>query len=415
MRKTIAVIGCFDTKLELVEYFSDAFERAGYGVLTIDTSLLPHDAPRKADYCTRDILEYCGRGYKEFIKATKAECVGIMRDCIGEFMANLYRHGAFQAVIGGGGAQNSSIAMSAMQQLPFGLPKGIVSCVAAGANPFEGLVGRTDIVIFPTVADVVEMNPILRVPIDNAIHAMLGMLENGNGQYVRDPKHSIVGVTCAGVTYKGTVMAANILGQHGIDTVFFHGVTAGGYAMEDFLQRGELDGALDLCIHDVLVEALGYYRFNHTEDKRLLRLAASGLPAVVSLSGMDVIDIPLEAYRNFHEMPAWGKRNVFYHNATALHIKVIPEEMKKAAKLLVERLNAFVGPVTVVMPNNGFRANTMRGGELYDPEVDRILMDAVANGVKAKVKVVEIPCNANEPLFSQTVAREYLRQIGIEE
>ncbi len=89
--------------------------------------------------------------------------------------------------------------------------------------------------------------------------------------------------------------------------------------------------------------------------------------------------------------------------------------MKKGAELLVERLNAFIGPVTVVMPNNGFRANTMRGGELYDPEVDQILMDAVANGVKAKVKVVEIPCNANEPLFSQTVAREYLRQIGIEE
>ena len=411
MTKTVAVIGCFDTKLDQVNYFADAFSKAGYGVFTVDTSLMPHNCTRHADAKTRDIIEQGGYSWDSFLKATKSERIIAVRKSIGRFMLEYYKRGAFHAAIASGGAQNSYMAMSAMLELPFGVPKIIVSCVAAGANTFEALVGRTDIAIFPAVADIVDFNPILKVPMDNAINAMLGML-NGSGRYVRDKNHPLVGITCAGVTYKGTVTASDLLKAHGIDTVFFHGVTAGGYSMEDFIQRGELDGALDLCIHDVLVEAIGYYRFNHTEDKRLMRLAKSGLPAVISLSGMDVIDIPLEVYQNFKDMPQWGNRNIFYHNATALHLKVIPSEMKKGAELLVERLNEFKGPVTVVMPNNGFRANTMRGGELYDPEVDRILMDAVLNGANKNIKVIEIDCNANDNLFGETVAVEYLKLIG---
>lgn len=405
--KKIAIIGCLDTKEEEVRYLSDSIKQKGLESFIIDVSIKEHDMSLPADLATKEILETCNLSYKDFCTASKANALSMICGCLPSIMKRLWSEGVISGAISAGGLQNSIMAKCAMEVLPFGVPKVIISSMACGLVDFERIVGRSDICVFPAIADVVGVNPISKIVFDNAVAALVGMVTAEYNVFKKDPNDRIIGITCAGVTVKGAEYASTVLKRLGYKTCFFHGVLPGGFAMEDFVKQGVIDGVLDLMPHSVLTEAIGYYSFTLSTDKRLNRLAASGIPAVVSLSGMDVIDMTPQFFETFN-LPDKESRKIYYHNSSTLHVKAIMEEIKKGGELLVSRLNEFTGPVTVVMANNGFRANAMYGGELYDPQIDRLLMDIVASGVKKSIKVVEVNANANDPIFGETAAREFL-------
>lgn len=405
--KKIAVIGCLDTKEDEIKYLSDSIRQNGLESFIIDVSLREHGNGLAADLATKEIIESCGLSYKDFHSAGKADALSMICGCLPSVMKRLWAEGIINGAISAGGMQNSIMARCAMEVLPFGVPKIIISSMACGLIDFERIVGRSDICVFPAVADVVGVNPISKIVFDNAIAALTGMVKANSQAFKKDKNDKIIGITCAGVTVKGAEHASHLLKKSGYKTCFFHGVLPGGLAMEDLVEQGVLDGVLDLMPHAVLTEAIGYYNLSLSPDKRLKRLAKSGIPAVVSLSGMDVIDMTPQFFETF-DLPDKENRKIYRHNSSTLHVKATPEEVKLGGRLLVERLNEFTGPVTVVMANNGFRANAMHGGELYDPEVDRLLMDIVAAGVRKDIRVVEINANANDILFSQAVVNEFL-------
>ena len=90
----------------------------------------------------------------------------------------LYAEGRFQGIISIGGAQGTDIGTAAMRELPFGVPKFMVSTVASGRATFGPFVGTKDIAMMHSVADIQGINFITRRVFDNAAAAICGMVKN---------------------------------------------------------------------------------------------------------------------------------------------------------------------------------------------------------------------------------------------
>src|SRR4051812_49759047 len=85
----------------------------------------------------------------------------------------LYDEGKIGGVLGAGGSGNTAIATRAMQALPVGVPKLMVSTMAAGAT--REFVGAADSCRMASVTDVAGINSISAQILANAAGAMAGM------------------------------------------------------------------------------------------------------------------------------------------------------------------------------------------------------------------------------------------------
>ena len=76
-------------------------------------------------------------------------------------------------VIALGGGVGTWLGTAVMRSLPLGLPKVMVSTL-----PFQDIrpiIGTKDIVLFPSVADILGLNPLLRTILRNAASALAAM------------------------------------------------------------------------------------------------------------------------------------------------------------------------------------------------------------------------------------------------
>src|SRR5262249_50168844 len=85
----------------------------------------------------------------------------------------LHEQGRLTGVLGLGGSAGTTIATAAMRELPFGLPKVMVSTMASGQ--VRHYVGVRDILMLYSVVDLSGLNRISRTVLSNAAHAMIGM------------------------------------------------------------------------------------------------------------------------------------------------------------------------------------------------------------------------------------------------
>ena len=88
--------------------------------------------------------------------------------------ARLYAEGRIDGVLGAGGSGNTAIATAAMRALPVGVPKLMVSTLAAGDT--RDYVGGSDVTMMPSVVDVAGLNSISARVLANAAAAMAGMV-----------------------------------------------------------------------------------------------------------------------------------------------------------------------------------------------------------------------------------------------
>src|SRR3712207_5980050 len=86
----------------------------------------------------------------------------------------LHAEGRIDGVMRAGGSGNTAIATAAMRALPVGLPKLMVSTMAA--EDTRAYVGGTDVTMMASVTDVAGLNSISAQILANAAGAMAGMV-----------------------------------------------------------------------------------------------------------------------------------------------------------------------------------------------------------------------------------------------
>ena len=399
--KTIALIGTCDTKKEELIFVTNKLREADINCILLDVSTKPGYIS-KADFTPAQIFAAGNYKIEEVHTKKKFEMLHSIAVGVAALVDQLFREGKIQGAMSIGGLQNSNIGCHAMQVLPVGIPKVMVSTVACGQRVFESLVGTKDIVIFPSVSDFTGMNIVSTVILSNAAYALAGMLKHGGKEI---EKKEAIGATFMGATNDGVANAIEFLKEAGHEVIAFHSTGTGGRAMEELIDQGIVNAVLDMTLHEVVYEYFGY-GFGYGANNRIAMGAKKGIPMVICPGGIDFMcqwkwqlfdDIDTRIYN--------------WHNETLAHVKLRVKEAVDISKIIIDRLNLATGPVEVIMPTQGLRSFAQKGEELYDPDVDQAIFDTFEKNLRKDIPFKYFDANFCDIEFSRFAADEMMKML----
>ena len=143
--------------------------------LVIDTGVLG-EPTTQADIDRQRVAAEGGSSIPELIEAgDKARALVVMADGASRILLRYLERGELGGVLSIGGSRGTALGTRAMQALPVGVPKLMVSTIASGQNIFGPYVGTKDVTLMHSVADIQGINAVTRPIFSNAAAAMVGM------------------------------------------------------------------------------------------------------------------------------------------------------------------------------------------------------------------------------------------------
>lgn len=391
---TVLLLGAFDTKGAEYAFVHDRIRSAGLDVLTLDTGILgsPAFAP---DIAADRVATAAGTTLERLRNAgDRGSAVAAMALGATRLATELAGNGEIQGILALGGTGGTTLATEVMRALPVGFPKVMLSTVASGdTRPY---VGSRDIAMIYSIVDVAGINSVSMPILANAAGAIAGMVLMQRPEL--DGGRPVVGATMFGVTTPGVEAARARLEELGYEVLVFHATGAGGASMEGLVESGLLAGVLDLTTTELADELVG--GVFSAGPTRLTAAARAGLPQVVSLGALDMVN--------------WGPRDtvpaefegrlLHVHNASVTLMRTTPEENAELGRRIAERLNAATGPVTVHIPLGGISAIAIPGQPFHDPAADEQLITALRAGLRDDIVVIERELAINDPEFAVEMA-----------
>ncbi len=407
--KTIALISTFDTKQKELDYAREFILSKGLNVLTIDISTRPGKGIN-ADISPFEVIQEAGFRNEQLTEAnSKAQAIEIMRLSLCALLPKLISEGRIHGVLGLGGVQNSLINSSAMQLLPIGIPKVLLSTIASGFRTCGSLVGSSDITLLPSIADFTGINSLTALMIRNAASAVIGMVEFA-GEPLKNNEFAI-GATLMGATEEGILRAIHLVEDEGYQVIAFHSTGVGGIAMEKLIESGSIRASMDLCLHEIIAEDVFNLGFSKGAKNRLKGAVKMNIPLVLSPAGLDFIDVLKDDFFN-GVIGDPNKRKFTMHNKNIVHVKVFPAEAVSSVNIVCERLKNYSRKGAMVIPLKGLRTETKIGENLFDPEVDNAIFEELHKNLPSNIEIIELDAHISDPIFSETVANTITGLIG---
>ena len=397
MAKVIALLGALDTKGAEYAFVKQCIEARGHRTLLIDIGVLEPPAVRP-DVSREEVAKAAGADLAALVaRKDRGEAVAAMSRGAAALLPRLFAEGKFDGVIALGGSGGTSVACAAMRALPLGVPKVMVSTVAA--SDVSGYVGVKDIVMIPSIVDVAGINKISREVFARAAGAISGMVETRVPQGKDKP---VIAASMFGNTTPCVSAAKAILEDAGYEVLVFHCTGAGGRTMESLIDAGLIAGVLDVTTTEWADEVVGgVFTAGPT---RLEAAARRGVPAIVTPGCLDMVNFgaPDTVPREFK-----GRR--FYpHNPNVTLMRTTPEENRRMGEIIAGKLNLSTAPVTVLIPLRGVSMIDTEGQAFWWPEADQALFAALKKNLRRDIPVVEMDCVINAPEFSRRCAETLL-------
>ena len=170
----VALIGTLDTKGDEIAYVRERLAALRVEVVVIDSGILGE--PRcEADVTHEEVASAGGYTLEEVRAAgSRGAAVALMQDGVRAIVVRMFAEGRIHGVLCLGGAEGALLGSAAMQALPVGVPKLLVSPSASGRRTFAAFVGESDVCVMHSVVDILGLNGISRPIFDNAAAAMAG-------------------------------------------------------------------------------------------------------------------------------------------------------------------------------------------------------------------------------------------------
>ncbi len=404
MRKSIAIICNLDTRGEDILFVKDLIRARGHEPILIDFSM-EAPPPAAGDVPCEDVAR---RGrlpideVRRLYRTDRERAPGNQTAGVAAIVADLTGQGRMHGVIGIGGATSALVATSVMRKLPFGLPKLMASPVAARPRYVGSFVGTRDIVTHNTVLDVVKMNALLKTQIVNAVGAICGMVEASAGAAVRFERPAVA-VSSFGFAEMATQAVVTMLEQAGFEPVVFHAQGVGDRAMEEMIDEGLFAGVLDLCIGGVIENLYGGNR--DPEPNRLTAAARRGLPVVLAPCGLDMLSLGGRPDR----LDAVKTRARYVQDAMRVQVRTSVDEIRRAADVVAERLNAARGPFVFLVPTRGWSSLDQGGGPMRDRLADEAFVERLKQRLREPSAVKEVDLHLYTPEFARRAVDEFTR------
>lgn len=393
---TVLLLGTFDTKGAEYLFAESVIKEDGCRTLTVDVGVLG-DGAQPVDIDRHAVAAAAGTTIGELIAAgDRGRAVTAMAEGARVVVEDLFEAGRFDAIMALGGSGGASIAAHVMRALPLGVPKLILSTLAAGdTRPF---VGESDIAMMHSVVDIAGLNRVSRAVIANAAHAVAGMASAP--KIPEEDTAGSVGLTMFGVTTACVTRAREGLESEGLETLVFNANGTGGRSLERLLRKGLIDGTIDVTLTELADELVGGILSAGPD-----RPAPSGrrVPRVFSAGALDMVnfgpaDTVPERYR---------ERLLYRHNPAVTLMRTTASECAELGKRLAQRVNRLEGPAAVVLPLRAVSALSAPGQPFCDPEADAALFGSIREGLADSVALTEVDAEINDPGFAGELLRVY--------
>jgi uncharacterized protein (UPF0261 family) len=349
----------------------------------------------EVDVSRQEVAQAAGADVRELAAAgDRGAAVETMARGAAAIVERLYEEGRLDGVVGMGGTGGTSLVTHAMQRLPVGVPKLMVSTVGSGdTRPY---VGAVDIAMMYSVVDIAGVNQISARIIGNAAAAIAGMASAS----IPEPAETrpLIGASMFGVTTPCVTSARERLEELGYEVLVFHQTGTGGQSMEELVRAGFIVGVLDVTTTELCDELVGGVLAAHPE--RLEIAGAAGVPQVVSLGALDMVNFgPMDTVPE-----RFRSRNLYVHNPSVTLMRTTPEECAELGRRVATKLSAATGPTALFIPLKGVSMIATEGQPFHDPEADEALFSAVREHLGPNVELHELDMDVNDPRFALAMA-----------
>ena len=392
----VLVAGTFDTKSAELGYIRDCLAGMGLSPRTVDLST--SGRPSSSDIPPHLVAAHHPRGANAVFTGDRGASIAAMAEAFERWIG---RRPGIGGIISAGGSGGTALATPAMQHLPVGVPKLMISTVASG--DVGRYVGASDIMMMYSVTDVQGLNRISRRVLANGASALAGMVRPAERAPRRPPPPDDdrpgLGLTMFGVTTTAVQQLTARL-EDRYDCLVFHATGVGGRSMEKLADSGLLAAAVDLTTTEICDMMMG--GILAADEDRFGAFIRTRIPWVGSVGALDMVnfgppDTVPEKYRS---------RRFVEHNPQVTLMRTTAEENARMGEWIAARVNAMTGPVRFLVPEGGVSALDAPGQPFHDPDADRALFDALTGAFEetATRRLIRTPHHVNDAAFADAVA-----------
>ena len=390
MKKKIVIIGTSDTKGDQLRFLKESIESRGHETILMDISMGGHPA-YQVDVTPEDIAGLAGtdieeiRASKDRLIITNAMSAGALKKAL-----DLLSKGELHGIVSLGGSTIALIASQVMSRLPFGIPK-VIGVPAAQTAYVGRWFGATDLIVMQLIVEIAGMNDLIKNAILQVAGAISGMVEEAYDNTSLKLPYPSVAITELGFSDQCAKFVEQLLTEKGYHVYPFHAQGISDRAMDQLISQGFFDGVIEIVPAGLIEE-----QFKGNRPAGMARLDAAGergipqvwAPCCLNITGAGPTRINREKYT------ASGK--VFQIDEMRAMARFPVDEMKIGARLYAEKINKARGPVKLVVPLRGWSSLEREGSVLYDPQEDRIFIEALKENLRVPLEIEEVDCNLED-------------------
>ncbi|MDU0201946.1 MULTISPECIES: Tm-1-like ATP-binding domain-containing protein [Paenibacillus] len=400
MGKKAVLIGALDTKGQEFLYVKEKLEAHGVETFTVDTGVLGNPL-FQPDVSADEVARAGGSSIEELRSGNdRGTAIAVMTRGAADILIGLEQQGIVGAAFGMGGTAGTTVAATALQGLPIGVPKLMVSTVASGnTKPY---IGVKDVTMMYSVVDIAGINQLSRRILSNAAHALAGMINYMETEQGVVEDKVTLGMTMFGVTTPCATRVREILEERGYDLLVFHATGTGGLAMEELIKAGYIKGVADITTTELADHLVG--GIFDAGPNRLEAAGITGIPQVVSVGALDMVNFgPPET------VPAQFKERIFYqHNPTTTLMRTTVAENRELGRLFATKLNAGTAPTIVVFPKAGVSLLDMDSKPFEGKEERQALYEGIKEHLRSNIPMIDMEQDINDPAVADVIADNLL-------
>ncbi len=396
--KSILILGCFDTKGDVFAYLRECILSRGETVMTANTGVFGTTEAFPVDFEANDIALEAGHNIADLRRnRDRGRAIDVMGRGAARLAGRLFAEGKIKAVIGAGGGGGTYIALSAMQQIPFGVPKLCLTTLAT--KDLSRQIGDKDIMLIPSVVDVAGTNHILQLLVEQAAAAICAM---ANVKATAQKTTCSIAISMFGNTTPCVDKCTELLQKEGYEVLAFHATGVGGKTMESLIREGVFDAVLDITTTELADDLCG--GICNAGPARLTAAADMGIPQVVVPGCMDMVN-----FAHLDTVPSqFAQRHLYSWAPDVTLMRTDERENALLGEQLARKVNRSPAPASIVLPLRGVSQVDSDGGIFYDPAADNALFEAIRTHASAQVDVIDADLHINDPAFAQLLVRTLL-------
>jgi len=399
--KKIAILATLDTKGEETEFLRQLILRRGHKPIIVDIGSGSRPTV-SADISAEEVAAAAGSDIEE-LRASK-DRLNISKIMIKGGIAKLkelLNEKEVDGVLAIGGISGMILTSSIMNELPFSLPKLIVSTAASmpGSNR---IFGPTGITLMHSLFDVAGLNHFLKAQLDRAVGAICGMVEGEIPYLLPSSEKPMIAITTYGYTENCARQLVNGL-KDNYEPVRFHAVGVPEIAMEKLIEEGYFKGLIDLVPSSISNALYGGTRVSWPE--RMEMAGRKGIPQVIAPGGINTFT--WTGIRVSEVTADLKNRRHYFMDPQRVTIWLNEDELIRAASIYAEKLNKAKGPTKFLVPLGGWLSIERVGTPFFDPQANKAFVEELRKNLKPEIEVKEVEANIDDPPFARAVIQSF--------